>query len=179
MTRNVILLIAAAAWISRLGDVHAAQRCDTVSYPLSSASSRFEADADGTATDTRSRLMWMRCSAGQRWAANHCTGSAGAMSYAAAQALADDVNRGGTAFYNDWRVPRMPELASIAERQCAEPRINLDVFPDTPPEFYWTATSRAGQGPDGFGYALSFGTEGFRLIDRSEAGHVRLVRNAS
>ncbi len=178
MTRNVVLWIAAAAWMAGLAEAHAAQRCDTSTYPLSSASSRFRTDADGTVTDTRSRLMWMRCSAGQTWAGNHCAGPAGSMSYAAAQAMADEINRRGTAFYNDWRVPRMPELASIAERQCAEPRINLEVFPDTPPEFYWTATSRGGQGADGFGFALSFGDEGFRFVDRSEASHLRLVRNA-
>ena len=178
MTRTVALWIAALSCLSGLAEVQAAQHCDTSTYPLSSASSRFRTDADGTVTDTRSRLMWMRCSAGQTWTGDHCSGPAGSMSYAAAQAMADEVNRGGTAFYNDWRVPRMPELASIAERQCAQPRINLEVFPDTPSEFYWTATSRSGQPAEAFGFALSFGDEGFRYVDRSEGRHVRLVRNA-
>lgn len=158
-------------------DVDAAQTCDTSTYPASTTSTRFKTDADGTVTDTRSKLMWMRCSAGQRWSGNHCTGTAQSLSFPSAQSIADEVNRSGSAFFSDWRVPRMPELASIAERECSDPRIDLALFPDTPPAFYWTTTSRKGSAPD-FVYALSFGSEGFRYVDREQSNLVRLVRDA-
>lgn len=177
-------MIRRAGWIgiallaSIAVDADAAQTCDTSVRPASTSAARFKADADGTVTDTRSHLMWMRCSAGQRWSGNHCVGTAQSLSFPSAQSVADEVNRSGSAFFSDWRVPRMPELASIAERECSDPRIDLSLFPDTPATFYWTATSRKGAGAEDFAYALSFGNEGFRYVDRGQANLVRLVRDA-
>lgn len=172
----LVLLTSIAA------DVDAAQTCDASVPAASTGSARFEADADGTVTDTRSRLMWMRCSAGQQWSGNHCAGQAQSLAFPSAQSTADEINRSGSAFFSDWRMPRMTELASIAERECSDPRIDLALFPDTPAAFYWTATSRSGSrsgpGSPDFGYALSFGSEGFRYVDHGQANFVRLVRDA-
>ncbi len=179
-----VAMIRNAGWFavalvaSVVADVDAAQTCDTSVHPASTTSARFKADADGTVTDTRSKLMWMRCSAGQRWTGSRCTGTPQSLTFPSAQSVADEINRSGSAFFSDWRVPRMPELASIAERECSDPRINLELFPDTPASFYWTTTSRRASGPTDFVYALSFGAEGFRYVDRGQANLVRLVRDA-
>jgi len=69
------------------------------------------------------------------------------------------------------------DLAMIVERQCADPRINLAVFPNTAPAFFWTSTERQDD-PDDRAYALSFGPEGVEPHAKTLAHHLRLVRTA-
>lgn len=150
----------------------ASERAGTAPAP------RFTDNGDGTVTDRQSRLMWMRCSAGQQWRAGACVGDASSLDWSAAQAVASEVNRAGQFFFSDWRVPQLRELATIVERDCGEPRVNLTVFPGTPAEFYWSASPRAGEASRANVYALSFGLEGVQAMPRAEQNHVRLVRDA-
>jgi hypothetical protein len=176
--RQCEVRLAGLVWLVLGGPALAQQSCDTQSYTLSSPTSRFADNADGTATDTVSNLMWMRCSAGQSWTGQACSGAPSRLDWRAAQSLVQSMNQRGTLFFNDWRLPLLRELATIAERQCQNPRVNLAVFPDTPAAFYWTASSRSGPQSEGFAFALSFGAEGARFLDKDEPGLVRLVRNA-
>ena len=105
-------------------------------------------------------------------------GEADRLSWAAAQSVASDVNRRGSFFFNDWRVPQLRELATITERNCANPRVNLVVFPGTEAGDYWSATSRPGTRDETFAYALSFGAAGIAYRPKDEAQRVRLVRTA-
>jgi hypothetical protein len=154
------------------------QICDTSRYPLSTPTTRFEDHGDGTVTDKESKLMWMRCAIGQTWAGGTCVGSPTPLAWAAAQEAAQSVNKRGSFFYSDWRVPQVPELAGIAERQCQDPRINLTIFPHTPAEAFWTATSRPSNGTEAFAFTLSFGAEGVKYMSKEEKHDVRLVRTA-
>lgn len=152
-----------------------AQTCDTASRPLSTPVERFKNNGDGTLTDTQSGMIWMRCALGQRWDGATCAGKPGDYSWQGAQEAAGKLNdKGGYARYVDWRVPHIPELAMIAERQCADPRINLTLFPATPAASFWSATPR--KGFDNDAYMLSFGAEGATPGDKSERHFVRLVR---
>jgi hypothetical protein len=153
-----------------------AQVCDTSVYPLSSPTERFVDNGDGTVTDKQSSLMWMRCSAGQQWSEGSCVGRPGRYSWQSARQVADEINQDGSFFFNDWRLPRLPELATIAERQCSDPRINLQVFPGTPASVYWTTTARPGAQDDGQVYGLSFGLEGVTYVPKAEQHMLRLVR---
>ena len=139
---------------------------------------RFRDNGDGTVTDTASKLMWMRCSTGQRWQAQagRCSGSAGALSWGQAIQLADQLNADGAAFYNDWRVPSLRELATITARECSGPRTNLAVFPGTAPAAYWSATARPGETGNERLLALGFGSEGVFAARKDERHHLRLVR---
>jgi hypothetical protein len=156
----------------------AQQTCETEIYPLSSPTERFTDNGDGTATDNLSQLMWMRCSAGQLWAEGTCVGEAERYDWKSAQGFAAETNASGGHFFNDWRIPKLRELAMIAERQCENPRINLTIFPNTPPAFYWTESLRPGEGFDDYAYALSFGPEGVQHTAKDERLLVRLVRTA-
>lgn len=158
--------------------VLAQQRCDDADARRSA--SRFDDHRDGTVTDRSTRLMWMRCAAGQAWQAERCVGTASRHDWLAAQREAEQVNRSGRHFYADWRVPQVRELATLAERRCADPRIDLAQFPDTPAAAFWTATARPGVGPgvESQAIALSFGADGVGVAHKSEAVHVRLVRHA-
>ena len=134
--------------------------------------------ADGTVTDKQSALMWARCSAGQTVVGGTCAGEAARLSWRSAEAFADEVNLRGDLFYNDWRLPKLTELATLAERGCAEPRIDLGAFPATPPFVYWTATRRPGVADASFAYGLGFGEGGVAYFAKEEANAVRLVRSA-
>ena len=176
MKTSTLLLLAAScpAW--------AGQVCDTSKFPASAPTERFDDNGDGTVTDRTNQLVWMRCSAGQVWSDGTCVSSPEPRDWSSAQAYADEVNRGGAHFFTDWRLPKLPELATIVERECKDPRINLTVFPNTPAEAYWSATPRPstpGGGPmadEGLVYALDFGAEGVSARPRSERHLVRLVR---
>lgn len=179
--RSALQLVAAVAglWASA---APAQQVCDTSRYPLSSPVGQFDNPADGTVTDRQSGLMWQRCSAGQTASGSNCSGQVVPLTWPQARALAADVNQQGTFFFNDWRIPLLRELAALTERQCENPRINLVVFPGTPPVFYWTASVRPAAGLPAvsggdFAYALSFGTAGTAYHDKQTAHLVRLVRS--
>ncbi len=60
---------------------------------------------DGTATDTSSGLLWMRCSIGQTWSNETFTGSASELTWQQAFLQAD--HRYEYAEQTGWRVPNM------------------------------------------------------------------------
>jgi hypothetical protein len=170
-----------ACWwllVSCSSGVVAEQVCDTRNYALSAPAEKFRVNGDGTVSDPQSRLMWQRCSAGQAWVESSCAGDAQNFTWSSAQDIAKQVNERGAYFYNDWRLPSIRELAMIAERECKSPRINLTVFPNTPADVYWTATSRRSSEPAGSAFGLSFGADGVSYFNKAEAHHVRLVRSA-
>jgi hypothetical protein len=139
---------------------------------------RFQDNGDGTVTDLASKLMWMRCASGQQWANNHCTGHVQAYSWGDALRQADQTSRDGSAFFTDWRVPSLRDLATITDRACKNPRTNLSVFPGTPAAPFWSSTPRPGEKAGERALALSFGAEGVMLARKDERFHLRLVRTA-
>jgi hypothetical protein len=169
----VLLLSSLLVWSS----VRAEQTCDTRSFPLSSPVNRFMDNGDGTLFDIEPDLTWMRCSLGQVWNGTTCTGTPATYTWKSAQDAANKLNReGGYANHHDWHVPQIRELASIIERQCSNPRINLALFPATPAAYFWTTTMRPGSAKDDpFAYAISFGSEGPRHMSKEKMLNVRLV----
>ncbi len=158
--------------------VMAEQTCDDQSYPLSAPDERYVDNGDGTVTDPKVKMMWMRCSLGQEWTGTGCAGTAGQYTWQGAQDAAKELDeKGGYAGNSDWRVPHIPELAMITERQCENPRVNLKQFPDTPSGYYWTATGRRGPGMEALAYRLSFGQEGAGFVEKTQTHFVRLMRN--
>lgn len=158
---------------SFISSAWAEQKCDTHAYPMSINAEQFKDNGDGTVTDTRSNLTWMRCSLGQVWSGTTCIGKPSAHTWESAKIETCKLNeQGGYADRSDWRVPQIPELAMIVERQCANPRTNLELFPETPANYFWTATEPADPGN---AYVLSFGDEGAKYKSRRETLNVRLV----
>ncbi|HEC20502.1 MAG TPA: DUF1566 domain-containing protein [Gammaproteobacteria bacterium] len=132
-------------------------------------------DNNGTLTDIDSGLTWMRCSLGQQWKNHTCQGQATPFTWQAAQAAVKKLNRlGGYAGFSDWRLPRLSELASIVDIHCKNPRINLQLFPNTPSAQYWSATNKAKMFDQA--YVLDFAHEGVRAKSKDEFSRVRLVR---
>ena len=175
--RKFLMVLMAAAAPVLANQSRGEQTCDTASYPLSSPDERYTDNGDGTVTDKSSGLMWMRCALGQSWTGKTCGGEPSTFTWQSAQSAASRLNTdGGYASHADWRMPHIPELAMIVERQCANPRINLSVFPATPSSYFWTATGRRGKGMDAEGYLLSFGADGAGHDTKDDLHFARLVR---
>jgi hypothetical protein len=166
--------LGALAWASVASAGAAPQACADGAASL--PASRFQDNGDGTVTDVQHKLVWMRCPSGQRWVSPRCVGTATAFDWRDAKRHADEVSRDGAAFFNDWRVPALRELATITDRGCSNPRTNVAVFPGTPSAPFWSATPRPGEDAGERALALSFGSEGVMLARKGERFHVRLVR---
>jgi hypothetical protein len=167
-----VALPAAAAGTVGTSEPNFQSACPGTNMPTQ----RFVDNGDGTVTDSVSKLMWMRCALGQSFKSDTCTGAAGALSWPQAQRQAQRLNQQAQAFYNDWRVPTLRELASITDSRCATPRTHPNVFPHTPAASFWTATARPGEPAGQRVFVLSFGWAGAAPALKDEQHHVRLVR---
>lgn len=166
LTTFVLLAFACPTW---------AQECDTSEFELSMPTERYLDNQDGTVTDTRTGSIWMRCSLGQEWNGRTCTGIATLYTWAEIETLADEVNLDGYAGHDDWRLPNVPEMATITERQCKFPRTNEAVFPATPSVGYWTTMTKP---MTELVYVMDFGDKGVEGKEKSYRGPVRMIRGA-
>ena len=155
----------------------------------SSDGGRYTDHEDGTVSDNRSGLMWMKCIYGQahNLSDNSCgdTGAGAGGTWQEAFAKAAAINEGvGTFGYTDWRLPNVKELLSLVDLSSFEPPINQNIFPNTDGQSQWTSTLSAappavdGDGSDaalaaGFGANPEFGLLG----KTTTTTRVRLVRD--
>lgn len=150
-----------------------AQTCNA-NMPASTPDSQLTDNGDGTITDTATGLMWKKCLEGVM--GNSCaTGAAAAFTWQTALQQPGVVNSGGGfAGQTDWRLPNIKELASIVEKQCYDPAINLTRFPNTPSSVVWSGSPGAKGSDDAWVVLFSGGYSGGD--DRGSYFQVRLVR---
>lgn len=168
-TKTMLALLCA---MSIAGPV-LAQSCNTESRRESTPTARFSLDG-ATVVDNATHLIWMRCALGQAWDGKSCQGEAKTFAWADAVAAIRQLNEGGFAGHNDWRLPAIPELASIVELRCFNPRVNVEVFPATPPQIFWSGMEK--MGATQYAYSLDFGGGEARASLKDQAGSLRLVR---
>ncbi|KXI26975.1 Lcl C-terminal domain-containing protein [Paraglaciecola hydrolytica] len=150
-----------------------AQTC-VESIAATTPSDNFVDNENGTITDSKHGLMWMRCSLGQTWQNGSCVGDALALSWQ--QAL---VTAHGYVYANQqgWRVPNVKELASITEVQCVRPAINIELFPDTPADDFWSSTPSVTDPQRA--WVIAFFNSSNSLKDKKLFVYSRLVRTAN
>lgn len=141
----------------------------------STPTSRFVFNDNGTVTDTETEITWMRCAMGQQWNGKTCTGKAREYSWQEARDAVAQLNSNTFGEPTSWRLPLVPELASIVERKCFEPRVNLSVFPATPSKAFWTGMKRKGS-PE-LAYAIDFGQGKVTPSKKTSRGPVRLMHD--
>ncbi len=130
---------------------------------------------NGTVTDTRTGLMWSRCSLGQNNDAS-CSGDAESSEWRDALLAVRDRNNANWLGHDDWRLPNIKELASLLRRDRAWPAID-PVFANTDPGVYWSSTNHAGEPRAVWG---AFFSEGNVFgVDKDSMARVRLVRTVA
>ncbi len=140
-------------------------RCDS-SKPETAQAGHFETNsADGTVFDTRTRLTWKICAAGQSYSEGRCRGKASLYSWD--NAVYAFAGRG-----DGWRLPDIDELNSIAEKGCRDPAVDMTIFPDAPASGFWSATSYAAE----TAMYVDFANSSSAAVYKKNNNHVRLVR---
>lgn len=141
----------------------------------STPTSRYAFSENGTVTDTETKIIWMRCAMGQKWDGKTCTGKAHEYSWQEARDAVAELNSDTFGEPTSWRLPYVPELASIVERMCFEPRVNLTVFPATPSKAFWTGMEKKGSSKQA--YAIDFGKGQVTPRKKTYIGPVRLMHD--
>ena len=141
--------------------------------PPSTPDTRFTIRND-LVEDHLTTLTWTRCALGQTWQDGVCTGAERSLSLGEAQQVLEEVNRKGLDGHHDWRLPLLPELASIVERQCFYPRANETVFPGIHSVVYWSGMHR--RGSEHMAYVLDFGSGETMAVSDDHQEAIRLVR---
>jgi hypothetical protein len=115
--------------------------------------------------DTKTGLVWQRCSLGQKAQGAACTGTVEAMNWDQAKKAA----KGG------WRLPTLDELTGIVMQPCGLPAEEKKVFSEIDPlkPWYWTATTTESNLAWMVGFNNGSTFNGFRTAPNA----VRLVRS--
>ena len=152
--------------------------------PETTPTATFTVYGDGTAMDTTTGLVWMRCSLGQSWDGSACSGSATYYTWQGALDVARDTNSGasnadgdgqaGYAGMTDWRLPNKNELESIVEARCWLPSINAAVFPNTIPGGFLSSSPNAKY--SNYAWYVRFSGGGVYYTYKDYNYYVRLVR---
>lgn len=126
---------------------------------------------DGTVTHVPTGLIWKRCSEGQTWTGNTCTGIAIRSTWAEALTLG---SANGFAGKSDWRLPSIRELRSLVEECRTNPPINDTIFPATPTSDFWSSSPFANH--SSYAWYVRFNTGSSNFTYRSSRNSMRLVR---
>jgi hypothetical protein len=157
---------------------------------------RYRDNVNGTITDTRTNLTWMRCSLGQQWTGSTCAGKAMTMNWNDALRTAMSYSYAG---HSDWRVPTVDELDTLVQcpagrkpsarpagryvndtngechgNEYNTPKININAFPNTPAVWCWSSSPNANYSGDAWVIYVTMGH--FNLSSKRNGAQVRLVR---
>ncbi len=136
--------------------------------------SQFKNNGDGTVTDKKSGLTWMKCSVGMTWDGKICAGDADRKSWRKAKSEVRSLNNKGFAGSKKWRLPTRDELEKIVERKCFAPSISSEVFPRTATTGYWTETTD--NHSDKHAWIVFFRHGSNYISNKKEEWFLRLVR---
>ena len=170
---KIIACLSAALLAAALN----AQDCKYDSITASTPTSRFTI-SDNTIIDDTTNLEWQRCRLGTTLdgSADGCPDDdiADNETYTwdkALEAAASNELKSAS----DWRLPNIKELASIVEEACYNPAINLELFPDTPSDWFWSSSPHTTSSSDAWSISFYFGSGSHN--ERDDLSYVRLVRS--
>lgn len=155
--------------------------CGAIENPQILPSTAGAYTVDGAlARDLRNGLVWDRCSLGQTLSNQgdeglSCVGEAIQMSWDQAQREVKARNAAGYLGHNDWRLPNTKEIFTQLERRCAQPFVDMRVFPVTDVEPHWTSTTNMIEPSLAFSVQYEFGHH-LSVPKDQTLGRIRLVR---
>ncbi len=116
-------------------------------------------NGDGTVTDTETGLMWQQ------------NGAESEMIWKESLAYCEDLSLAG---HEDWRMPTIRELSSLADLSKYLPAAETEYFPDTKSSDYWSSSFLAGAAGIAWTMHFYYGDDGY--YTKSFAYPVRAVR---
>src|SRR5438105_3722939 len=83
--------------------------------------------------DSKTNLTWQRCSIGQTWKGDKCSGEVQGLTWEQARKAA----------HANWRLPSREELLGLVEAPCGLPQSEKNVFSDVDPyrPSYWSSSA--------------------------------------
>lgn len=156
---------------------HSNQLCDGETVTLPTERFVIGSENDQFVVDSITGLAWARCLIGQTWDSTNqtCSGEAERLSWQEALQTAKTFQ---VSNHTDWRVPNLKELASIVERQCVSPATNLEIFPNSTVDRYWSSTPNTSASKVGEAWAVAFYNGRIDSHDKLVDFYVRMVRFA-
>ena len=138
----------------------------------------FTVSADGQeVTDTKTGLIWRRCTEGMAASGSTCTGTAGTFTH---EAALERASAQATAAGVAWRLPNVKELFSIADKSRRNPAIDTVAFPAMPDDvsepgsLFWSSSPYVGRAD--VAWAVWFYDGKVDRFYRDFTFYVRLVR---
>jgi hypothetical protein len=121
---------------------------------------RYETTTDGVVVDSVTGLMWQRLLPNKFF------------TFEGAVRRCEEMTLGG---HHDWRLPSRIELVSLIDTSRTQPSIDVDAFPGTPSDWFWTASPANGDPSAAWYVYFYFGYP--KTDDRGSKFSVRCVRS--
>ena len=88
--------------------------------------------------DLKNKIEWLKCSAGQQWSDDkkQCLGEPIKLDLKEAKEANEILNQ---QLEGNWRLPTRKELESIICKECEKVKIDLEIFPNTPAQPFWSS----------------------------------------
>ena len=123
--------------------------------------------------DLSQKLEWMTCTVGMVWDKNKCVGKPIKVKLNQIDSVVTQANE---QLEGKWRLPSREELEKIVCKDCKKVKINAEIFPNTPPESFWTSEKNPWQPK--FMWTVNFYTGyTFGRFPGFIPNYVRLVRD--
>jgi hypothetical protein len=151
--------------------------CNAMLKAHGQPSSQTVSDNKQLIIDSKTALMWMRCSIDQSFsdATSTCeqssTTSVG-FNWAEALVMAEAHEFGG---FSDWRLPNRKELDSIVDRSCYDPAVNEGLFPGVSTTNFWTNSLYNFNVQ--FAWGIDFASGSHKPLSKEDKNSVLLVRS--
>lgn len=135
--RSLILSVICSLIVTSCDYFRTPPDCTEFFEKRSALLSGFSLRSGGLANRGNNPLDWARCPAGMQFRASQtCSGESLTLTFQEAQAYAQELSeKSGQPI----RLPTSDEMASITEKSCINPALNLNVFPSSDIDNYWTS----------------------------------------
>lgn len=135
--RPLILYLILSLIVTSCDYFRSPEQCSTVFENRPDLLSGFSIRGGGLANRQKNTIDWARCPAGMQFKPSQtCAGQQLLLNFNEAQRYAQELaEKSGQKI----RLPTSDEMSSITEPSCINPAINLNVFPSTTIDNYWTA----------------------------------------
>ena len=123
--------------------------------------------------DLKNKIEWMTCPVGMVWKGNTCIGEAKKFEL---KFIPEIIKLANNQLEGSWRLPTRNELESLICLECEKVKINLKIFPKTPPEPFWTKDKNFWQPK--FNWIVNFlNGNAFGRYPSYKPNYIRLVRD--